>query len=427
MNDAATSEGPWFQRITAAGVPDLVNEIRTQLTSREASELAEQDQIDRQLRIVDAIEWHMRNRDPMLISDATLNQLANQLRQAGDHLTQWTTSGVPEHLVTHSSAQFDAALITLAGIPGPTDAAEAATEVASLRRSVGQHRGQVDREIESLRAASRKQKEQFESQAQQAAKRVSELEAEISRLQGELASITSTARDQANQQQNAFTTAQTDRQEQFSRLLEEKREEVATATEAMKKDIAKQVAHTKAATQSEVQAIEEAKTRVEEILGIVGEEALVGTYSRNADKDRREANRWRWIALAAVAATAGVGIWIVVSAAAPGMHWDLVVAKLALALPIAGAAAYAARQSSEHRHSQREAEHIALQLAALRPYLNDLAEAGQRDQLLAAIAQRLFGQPRRDGRVSGTPELGDSPNTLNQVVALLQELAKLKP
>ena len=427
MSDASKSAGPWFQRIVAAGLADLINEIRIQLESREAADVGEQDQIDRPLRILDLVDWHLQNTDPMLIADSTLNQLATQLRAARDYLTQWTASGSPEHLVTHAAAQFDTVVVTLGAIPGSTNANDGSSEIASLRRSVGQHRGQVDREIESLRAGSKEARDQFEAQAQQAATTVSELETEVSRLREELATTINTARDQGNQQQNAFTTAQTERQEQFSRLLEEKRDEVTTATDAMKKDITKEVSQTKKATQSELEAVQEAKGRVESILGIVGEEALVGTYSRNADKDRREADKWRWIALTSVAAVAAVGIWIVVSAVAPGADWLTLAAKLALALPIAGAAAYSARQSSEHRHAQREAEHIALQLAALRPYLNDLAEANQRDALLAEIAQRLFGQPRRDGRRLDAHELGDSPGSLNQVIALLQELHKLKP
>jgi hypothetical protein len=210
-------------------------------------------------------------------------------------------------------------------------------------------------------------------------------------------------------------------------VLEERREEMNVAVTALKKDTSEELSQTKSTVQSELAKVEDAKARVEAILGIVGEEALVGTYSKNADKDRREADKWRWIALVAVVVVVAVGVWIVVTAVRTGTDWDLFAAKALLALPVAGAAAYAAKQSSEHRHAQREAEHIALQLAALKPYLNDLEKSDDRDKLLGEIAHRLFGQPRRYHRKDDKPELGDSPGALNQVIALLQELTKLKP
>ncbi|NIA26000.1 MAG: hypothetical protein GWP04_10600 [Gammaproteobacteria bacterium] len=420
------NQGPWYQRISESGLPDLLPEVLSQLDSKDAADPAEQDHVDRQRRIAETIGWVIENTDPMLIAGTTITQLANHVRQGREHLSQWVTSGVSEQLVTHAATQFDAALAVLGAIPITTEMAESSAEITSLRRSVGQHRAQVDREIEDLRTASTTAQEQFTAQAQKATTRVADLESEITRLEEELKQIVALARDQGNQQQNAFASAQTERQEAFSRMLEEKREEATAEVEAVRKESVQQLSETKTTVTNELAEVEAVKSRIETILGIVGEEALVGTYSKNADKDQREADRWRWLALAAVVAVVAIGIWMVIAAVRPGTEWDLFAAKALLALPVAGAAAYAAKQSSEHRYAQREAEHIALQLAALKPYLNDLEQATDRDRLLGEIAHRLFGQPRRYPGENATPEFGDGPGTLNQVMALLQQLAKIK-
>jgi hypothetical protein len=72
--------------------------------------------------------------------------------------------------------------------------------------------------------------------------------------------------------------------------------------------------------------------------------------------------------------------------------WDVILSKLAIVAATGGVGAYAVRQSTEHRRSQRMNEHVALQLAAIKPYVSYLQQP-QRDELLAEIAHRIFGQP----------------------------------
>lgn len=407
----------------------LARELKDLLGRRESASGEEQDHIDRSLRIVEVVEWTLTNTDPSLISDPVLSGLAQHLQGARDQLTQWVGGAGADYLMTHAKAQLDGTLAVLGAVPVAMTAAEASAEIASLRRSVGQHRAQVDREVDALKSASSQAQAEFEKQAQQAANRVSELEAEVARFRDEIGQVTASAREATNQQQNAFTAAQTERQESFGKLLDEKRQETAAAVADLRDQIAVEIKATKERSATDIAQIEQAKSRIEEILGIVGEEALVGTYSKNADKDRGAANGWRWGAVAAIVVSVGIGIWLVAEAHGGNASWQSLAAKAVLVAPIGGVAAYAARQSSEHRHSQREAEHVALQLTALKPYLSDLAEPDKRDQLLSEIALRLFGRPRAlkgDGESLET-SLADNPTLVGQLLAVLQELNRLRP
>nr|MBC8195712.1 hypothetical protein [Actinomycetota bacterium] len=293
-----------------------------------------------------------------------------------------------------------------------------------LRRSVGQHRGQVDREIEDLRKTSTSAQETFAEQSSLATTRVAELEAEVNRLREELNQVLNAARDQANQQQTTFSAAQDQRNEAFSKLLEDKRTDAVTAIETIEADTSDAASQIAKIQQDHVEAAEAAKERVEDILGIVSEEALVGAYSKNAAEEKEQADRWRWIAIALVLGSVAIGVWIVGSAANDGTDWDQLAAKTLLALPIAAAATYAGKQSGEHRHVQREGEHMALQLAALGPYLNDLVGPDGRDELLTDIAKKIFGQPRRNG--GRDQDAGDAPTTISQMAGLVQEIGKLQ-
>ena len=414
---------PWGTRIGSSGLPDRVGEILRVLDEHEAAEPAEQDHVDRIQRVVEAVAAIVASADPILIADSTISQLAQQLTQTRDHLNQWV-AGAGTAQLTAASGQADSAITTVASIPVSPTATEAAAEIGSLRRSVGQHRGQVDREIEDLRSTSAKAQQGFTTKADQAAARVTELEEEVGRLREELNQVLNAARDQANQQQNTFSSAQDQRQEAFSKLLEAKRTEATEAVEAIETSSAEKADRLTEVQQGHVSAAQAAKERVEEILGIVSEEALVGAYSKNAAEEKEQADRWRWIAIALVLASVAIGVWIVASSADDGTDWDQFAAKTVLALPIAAAAAYAAKQSGEHRHVQREGEHMALQLAALGPYLNDLAGPDSRDELLSDIARKIFGQPRRDGGAGS--DSGDAPTTISQMTSFIEELGKLQ-
>lgn len=96
-------------------------------------------------------------------------------------------------------------------------------------------------------------------------------------------------------------------------------------------------------------------------------------------------------------------------------------------LPLLRFAAYAARQSSEHRQAQRQAEQMALQLAALKPYLDDMRDEAKRDELLAVIAQKLFGQATPVKTTITRKEKRDDTDTmalLAQAMTLIQTMTK---
>lgn len=66
---------------------------------------------------------------------------------------------------------------------------------------------------------------------------------------------------------------------------------------------------------------------------------------------------------------------------------------------------------------------MALQLATLGPYLDDIEEEGAKDELLKQIAAKIFGQPRREG--ADWRGVGETPATAPQLIALVKEISKL--
>lgn len=414
----------WEKRVLESDAMVAATELRSMAETAAASSPEEQDFLDRAVRVAELVEWTLANVDPKLVAEPMLTQLATPLRQAIAYLSSWQSGEGVEYLTTHTTGQIDAVLVALGAIPIAEGVGEATAEITSLRRSVGQHRGQVDREIESMTEATAEVRAKAEAELQRAKEQVDALAAEVARQGQEVSLALSTARDSVNSQQNSFATAQTERQETFAKLLAEKRTEAEVEISAIRDQVNEAASATSVQAKAELEKVMASKARVEEILGIVSEEALIGTYSKNAAAEGRTADLWRWIAVAAIGFTIAIGIWLVIAAGDSGTDWDRFAAKLALAIPGGGVAAYAASQASEHRHSQREAEHVALQLAALKPYLNDLGDGVERDKLLIEIANRMFGHPRRDGRKGGVSEGAETPSLAALAASLVQQQQK---
>lgn len=177
---------------------------------------------------------------------------------------------------------------------------------------------------------------------------------------------------------------------------------------------------------SHLQEAATTKTKIDDLFEISAETSLIGSYTRNATRERTAADRWRMVAIAAAAVAIAIGLWAALVAAQENSDWDLLAAKALLGAVVAGLFAYAARQSAEHRNSQRDAEHVAVQLAALKPYLSDLSEPAERDKLLIVIAQRLFGQARvnQNHDDSVARMLADDPNLLTAIASAVAAARK---
>jgi hypothetical protein len=174
---------------------------------------------------------------------------------------------------------------------------------------------------------------------------------------------------------------------------------------------------------------EEVLADLDRIYEIAGEKALVSDYSKRANADRTAADFWRWAAVGFGLLAVVVTIIFLVSHDSPegGTDWGLLLTKALAVAAIGGIAAYAVRQSSEHRDAQRDNEHMALQLATVRPYLKDLDDK-TRDDLLAQLAPQLFGK-RLGTSGSGNPfdQLGPGAGQLVAVVVdVLKAQGQLK-
>jgi hypothetical protein len=136
---------------------------------------------------------------------------------------------------------------------------------------------------------------------------------------------------------------------------------------------------------------------VAEAAGLVGIGALAESFVEYAADQGAQANRWLAGTLAAVLAVVAVGVWLLVSAnSTAGYQLGQTVSHVVIALPVLGAAAYSARESSRHREAAQWGRQLVAQLRAIGAYADALDDDRQ-GELWAHFGRYVFG-PHAPGR-----------------------------
>lgn len=136
-----------------------------------------------------------------------------------------------------------------------------------------------------------------------------------------------------------------------------------------------------------------AVTEIIDMAGVTRDFTRGGIHKRSADEDHKKANRLRNTSFgcAGFAVCWAIGIAVCIGVSPPeGWQW---LARPFLVGPVAimlWAAAYAQRESREHRTSARLFEHQAMALFSLEDYMNRITDEDAKKDFLNKIAPALF-------------------------------------
>lgn len=417
---------PWSQKVEQSQALADAKNVRTtiaNLSGRDYS-VEERDFLDRLDLVAGQVIDRLERVDPRLITDGMLNSLAQNSQNMRSYLDTWVSNQAPDYLRVHAQSAADGVLGTLSQLPVPVDTSE---QLSSLRRSVSGHRLAVKRELDGVESQVQQVESNYKTLLAAAQGEIDALTKQVSATEAQLQAVQNSTRDLSSQQQAAFTKAETDRSEAFSRLLSDEQVELEKKTAQMKSDVSKFLDDTRNDLSKKQTEADQAKERIEKILQIVSEDALIADYSKNASKERRAAFWLRFVAILLLISAAGVAAHLAGQVGASNFSWKQLVAKLFVTITLSGVAGYCAQQSSEHRRAQRAAERMSLQLAAIKPYLEDITDKEKRDELLLEIARRLFGQeelnsPVDDKALSNVTSA--DPALLQQILAILNVITK---
>lgn len=410
----------WVRNIKespATGIASQLVELLGQLEIPDESLASDAAKVRRQ---ADRIQWLLTNCDPYLVPQTALDAAQTHLAAAVTAVAEYPTAQDPAQIAA-AMTYTEATLLDLSSLAIPAESVAPAEAIANIRQAVSDQlegaSAQMTNEVVALQAKVA----EVEQQRAAAEDRNADLTAKLQQLAAEVETLRTSTATLTTQWQAHFTDEQNTRAEQFRNLLEEQRSTGAATLEGLDTDSRTSINKAEEHVASALSAIEEQKSLAEEIVGIISDEALIGEPSKRAAEDKRAAFWWSVGALVFGTVAAVIAVVAIFEHASSDNDADWVGFGLrALSvLAVGGLGAYAARQASEHRRSQRELDHLAVQLAAIKPYLRDMDEA-KRDEVLTNVASKLFGPRLADSQQAN--ELDLPPGTAQLVQALVKAL-----
>jgi len=265
-----------------------------------------------------------------------------------------------------------------------TQSSEFGATVASTMQQLEQLQRTADEKSAALAADIESRTTQLKADSEA---RMAELKAEIDGQKTRLDAVIA-------QQQAAFAEAQERRLQEFKESLTSLETKFAQLAGALVDDTKSKLDQLLAQATASVQSLEKQEQRAAKIVGVTAAAGVTGSYTKEADEQRLQADIWRWI-------TIGVAVAVAIYAGAIGLitppSADMSAPDIAayaftrgpFGLLIFVLLPYAIRQAGHHRQREQLARRRAMELTAFRPFLAELPEQERNVQITEA-SKRFF-------------------------------------
>jgi hypothetical protein len=264
--------------------------------------------------------------------------------------------------------------------------------------------------------------------------KLAELAGEIASERQRLSQVVSDFQSQFSTAQEArnreHAEAQAGRQEKFAALIADTSQKITeqNAEYARQREIAfKQYEESLAklnkdygdAAQVILKDIEDHKSSVEKLVGVIGNLGVTSGHLRTANYARGATWFWHVVTVAALIALILFGYYVLLPTINGSVTWESLASRVLLTLTFGVLAAYSARQADKYLDIERRNRKLALELEALGPYLAPLPREKQ-DEFRLKVGELSFGREER-----GLGRGDKSPATVIDLLAQSPELLRL--
>lgn len=397
---------------------------------------------DEQVSEVDrarAVGVYLRGRllaaSPLLIRHHILPEINSSVATAADDLHALAQT-VDWGRLSHANTCLDNALESCLRLPTTTaesleDLGEAAqryretlTNYIATARS---RTAQLEQELTGLTARQTELQNQILAEQQRMSSLITETQSQLkadrdtyqARLDGLVGQFQSGQEQRAKDHADAQTTRQAEfdkisreHTSQFQSLVSSTQERAsAVITEeqlTLKGSLIKLIAE----GHDGINTIKKHEAEVDKILGIIGQKSVTAGHHLAAEDAKSSRKLWQIITVAALVALAGIATKTVLDI--KDFSWPALAGRVYVSIALGVLAAYSASQADRFHGVERHNRKLALELAALGPFLQPLP-ADQQEKFRVMIGERTFAQ--EDGHVSKA-----SPATAAHVILKSKEL-----
>jgi hypothetical protein len=361
----------------------------------------------------------LRDVDPVLLEPQALNDMGAHLQQVLNALDAYLSDPDGNRQYLASAAGYVVNVTAHARthlVPFVPDEAQRAAKAASTRYKNALD-AEVDRlksEVDSVSEQLAGEKRQREADDEAAQERLAALTATIAEREAAMDTLTTKLNAQIDSQRTSFEQEAAARAETY-KAAEAAREEVEeTRIEAAEAAVAKAREEQAAEALALIEKLETYKTQAAALVDTTSRHAIAGDYGTWASNQASAAFKWTLATVVIGLGTVGGLIYAVGSAANDSIQFTIYKTSISVIGLIV--AAYCARQAAEHRKEERTAKRLALDLAALEPFLEQIDDP---KELREEIARRVFVPERLASDGEGSVRVKGGSMSITQLTELV--------
>ena len=404
--------------------------------------------------------------DPLTIAPASLDSIAGAIESQKSQIETFMSDRNLAHLVNANGAA-DTALLSLAQVPGIATS----EDLVGLMQSITTYRTVIDDQTKTSRTSRQEAKAQIEMLTTGLSELRAQLEAERTKIATQAAeqqklfadaqdarsktfsdtvlnvqtNLTKTLTDQQGQFSTAqdgrnteFTTAQRESQKRLSDLLADYTKRLTDRDTEFGKELgAAELASKQRLTgldqtyQSEAATIltrvNQHRQDVEKLVGVIGSLGVTSGYQTTANRARISMWVWQVVTVAAMCGLVYFAYHAFLPSIQADFRWESFAARVFLTITVGVLAAYAGTQADRFFHMEKSNRKLALELAAIDPFIALLPQEEQYKFKLE-VGRRSFAQdeiavPKSDKSPATTLDLLNS-DQVKQLLELAGAISK---
>jgi hypothetical protein len=406
--------------------------------------------------------------EPLTVSPSALDSIAGAMETQKSEIAAFITDRNPAHVV-NANVAADTVSMLLAQIPSierPEELISLMQAVTSYRTSIEEQmrastvsRSESKAQIDSLTAGLAQLQGQLEGERQKIAAQAAEYQKAFADAQdsrsktfGETIlkiqeNLTKTLSDQqgqfsvAQENRNAqFTSAERDSQKRFADLLADytKRlsdrdtefgKEQNAATLAAQEKLSELNESYQREAKKILEKVNQHREEVEKLVGVIGTLGVTSGYQTTANRSRHSMWFWQGVTVAAMCGLVYFAYRAFLPSIQADFRWESFAARVFLTITVGVLAAYAGTQADRFFHMEKSNRKLALELAAIDPFIALLPQDEQYKFKLE-IGRRSFAQEEaidtRNERSPATTLDLLSSDQMKQFLELVAAVSKIK-
>jgi hypothetical protein len=461
----------WASRITDHRIWNQMNDLGPMLDSAlrlEDIDAGAIESIERLRTVLALCGKRLGGSDPLTIAPASLDAIAGAIESQKSEIGTFVTDRNSAHLVNANGAA-DNALLSLAQVPGIATS----EDLISLMQSITAYRAMIDDQTRISRTSRQETKTQVEALTVSLGELKAQLEAERTKVaaqateQQKLFADAQDARsktfsDTVLNVQNNLTRTLTDQQGQFSAAQEGRNTEFTTAQrEAQKRlsdlitdyakrltdrdtEFGKELTAAELASQQKLSGLEQSyqdkaaailtevnkhRQDVEKLVGVIGSLGVTSGYQTTANRARTSMWVWQVVTVAAMCGLVYFAYHAFLPSIQADFRWESFAARVFLTITVGVLAAYAGAQADRFFHMEKSNRKLALELAAIDPFIALLPQEEQ-NKFKLEVGRRSFAQEeltiaKNEKSPATTLDLLNS-DQVKQLLEIVTAISKIK-